>query len=69
MKANKFILGALLLFAVAANAQEVATPRVEVGLNYSWLHINSANFDDQRTGNGGSGYSSTTSVRSSVSLR
>jgi opacity protein-like surface antigen len=56
MKTCKFILRALLLFAVAANAQEIATPRVEVGLDYSWLHVNSAIFDYQRTGNGGSGY-------------
>jgi len=46
----------LLLSAVAATAQENGTPRVEVGLNYSWLHVNSANFDYQRTGNGGAGY-------------
>src|SRR5271165_4130097 len=25
-------------------------------MNYSWLHVNSANYDYQRTGNGGSGY-------------
>jgi Outer membrane protein beta-barrel domain len=56
MKMRTFILGVLLLSAVAANAQEGETPRVEVGLNYSWLHVNSANFDYQRTGNGGSGY-------------
>ncbi len=30
--------------------------RFEVGLNYSWLHVNSANYDYQRTANGGSGY-------------
>ena len=56
MKAYKFALGALLLSAVAASAQEVGTPKVEVGLTYSWLHVNSANFDFQRTGNGGSAY-------------
>lgn len=28
----------------------------EVGRNYSWLHVNSANFDFQRTGNAGSEY-------------
>jgi hypothetical protein len=56
MKACKFTLGALLLCAVAADAQEVATPKFEVGLNYSWLHVNSANYDYQRTGNGGAGY-------------
>ena len=56
MKVHKFVLGALLLSAVAASAQEVATPKVEIGLSYSWFHVNSANFDFQRTGNGGSGY-------------
>jgi len=25
-------------------------------VNYSWLHVNSANHDYQRTGSGGSGY-------------
>jgi hypothetical protein len=56
MKACKFVLGALLLSAVAASAQEAATPKVEIGLSYSWLHVNSANNDFQRTGNGGSAY-------------
>ncbi|HTB14833.1 MAG TPA: outer membrane beta-barrel protein [Bryobacteraceae bacterium] len=56
MNAVKFILGTFLLSAVAASAQETTTPKVEVGLNYSWLHVNSANYDYQRTGNGGSGY-------------
>jgi hypothetical protein len=55
MKACRFVLGVLLLSAIAASAQET-TPKVEIGLNYSWLHVNSANFDYQRTGNGGSGY-------------
>ncbi len=32
------------------------TPRPEVGMDYSWLHVNSSNFDYRRTGNGGSGY-------------
>jgi opacity protein-like surface antigen len=44
-----------MLSAVVASAQET-TPKVEVGLSYSWLHVNSSNFDFQRTGNGGSGY-------------
>jgi len=50
------ILPAFLVFGVTARAQEVTTPKYEVGLNYSWLHVNSANYDYQRTGNGGSGY-------------
>jgi hypothetical protein len=28
----------------------------EIGVNYSWLHVNSADYDYQRSGNGGSGY-------------
>src|SRR6266852_26541 len=54
MKACKFVLGVFLVCAVMS-AQE-ATPKYEVGVNYSWLHVNSANYDYQRTGNGGSGY-------------
>src|SRR5260370_22399256 len=50
------ILAIFLSLASTAAAQEVSTPKFEVGVNYSWLHVNSANFDRQRTGNGGSGY-------------
>ncbi|HVP00240.1 MAG TPA: outer membrane beta-barrel protein [Bryobacteraceae bacterium] len=50
------ILAAFLVFGSTAKAQETTTPRYEVGLNYSGLHVNSANYDYQRTGNGGSGY-------------
>jgi hypothetical protein len=50
------ILAVFLTFGVTANAQETSTPKYEVGVNYSWLHVNSANYDYQRTGNGGSGY-------------
>jgi peptidoglycan-associated lipoprotein len=50
------ILAVLVGFEAAANAQETSTPKYEVGVNYSWLHVNSANYDYQRTGNGGSGY-------------
>ena len=50
------VLPIFLAFGVAANAQEAYTPKYEIGLNYSWLHVNSANYDRQRTGNGGSGY-------------
>jgi opacity protein-like surface antigen len=48
-------LAAILASGGVLSAQEEATPRYEVGLNYSWLHVNSANEDRQRTGNGGSG--------------
>ena len=55
MKAVKFALAAILASGAVLSAQEEGTPRYEVGLNYSWLHVNSANQDRQRTGNGGSG--------------
>ena len=51
-----FVCASLLALGAAASAQETTTPRYEVGVNYSWLHVNSANYDYQRTGNGGSGY-------------
>src|SRR5258708_30684665 len=54
MKAVQFVLAAVLASGGVLSAQE-NTPRYEVGLNYSWLHVNSANDDRQRTGNGGSG--------------
>ena len=50
------IAAALLLSGSVLNAQTETAPKVEVGLNYSGLHVNSANYDYQRTGNGGSGY-------------
>ena len=55
MKTVKFALVAMLASGGVLSAQEGGTPRYEVGLNYSWLHVNSANQDLQRTGNGGSG--------------
>jgi len=56
MKAYKLVLGVFLVSSAVISAQEVTTPKYEVGLNYSWLHVHSANHDYQRTGNGGSGY-------------
>jgi len=56
MKTYKFVLGVFLASSAVLSAEEVVTPKYEVGLNYSWLHVNSANYDYQRTGNGGSGY-------------
>src|ERR1700750_3303679 len=56
MKTLRCALATGFLFTAAMSAQEVQVPKVEVGLNYSWLHVNSANYDFQRTGNGGSGY-------------
>jgi len=54
MKAVQFALAAVLASGAVLSTQEL-TPRYEVGLNYSWLHVNSANEDRQRTGSGGSG--------------
>jgi len=56
MKSFKYVLGVFLVSGAIMSAQEISTPQFEVGLNYSWLHVNSANHDYQRTGNGGSGY-------------
>ena len=56
MKVCKFVLGVFLVSGAVMNAQETSTPKYEAGLNYSWLHVNSANYDLQRTANGGSGY-------------
>jgi outer membrane immunogenic protein len=57
MKSLTFALGAILASSAVMSAQEVTTPKLEVGLGYAWLHVNSGNSNDlQRTGNGGSGY-------------
>src|SRR5260221_4249933 len=51
------VLATFLAFSATALAADEAapTPKYENGLNYSGLHVNSANFDNQRNGNGGSG--------------
>jgi hypothetical protein len=46
-------LAALLASGIATHAQEIPVPKYEVGLNYSWLHGNSANHNYQRTGRWG----------------
>ena len=57
MKTLTLTIGAALLLSGAIlNAQTETTPKYEVGVNYSWLHVNAANYNYQRTGNGGSGY-------------
>jgi opacity protein-like surface antigen len=56
MKTLRGALAAAFAFAAGLSAQEIQVPKVEVGVNYSLLHVNSANYDYQRTGNGGSGY-------------
>jgi hypothetical protein len=50
------ITATLLLSGSLLHAQTETMPKFEVGLNYSGLHVNSANYDYQRTGNGGAGY-------------
>jgi len=42
MKACKFVLDIFLVSGTVLSAQET-TPKYEVGLNYSGLHVNSAN--------------------------
>src|SRR5262245_35960433 len=42
--------------SATAFGEEVYVPKYEVGVNYSYLHVNSASYDYQRNGNGGSGY-------------
>ena len=49
MKTAKLALAAFLTSGAVMYAQETKTPKFEVGLEYSWLHVNSANYDFQRT--------------------
>ena len=52
-----FAFAAFLALGATASAQsEVVTPKYELGVNYSWLHVNAASGDLSRNGNGGSGY-------------
>src|SRR5262245_13668051 len=45
-----------LALSATASAQEVVTPKYEVGVSYSYLHVKAASGDLSRNGNGGSGY-------------
>ena len=55
--ASTSLLVGLLAFGAVADAQEEpSTPTFEFGAGYSWLHVNSANDYNHRTGNGGSAY-------------
>jgi opacity protein-like surface antigen len=56
MNSSKFVLGILVLSTAVLSAQEAYTPRYEVGLNYSGVHVNAANGSESGNGNGGSGY-------------
>jgi hypothetical protein len=42
MKPNTFILGYVLLSSALVSAEEISAPKFEIGLNYSWLHVDSA---------------------------
>ena len=54
MKKVTIAFAITLATAAILSAQE-ETPKMEVGLTYSGVHVNSANADRQRTGNGGAG--------------
>ena len=57
MRKHAVILGSLLIFGTAAAAQEAAeTPRIDVGLNYSYEHINPGGALSSYNANGGFGY-------------
>jgi len=51
------IMALALGLGVTASAQdETSTPKYEIGLLYSGIHVNSSQNDSSRTGNGGAGY-------------
>jgi hypothetical protein len=56
MKTIKLALAAFPASGAVMHAQETQTPKVELAPDYSWLYVNLATYDFQRTGNGGSGY-------------
>jgi hypothetical protein len=51
---------ALGLGSTASAQDETSTPKYEIGLLYSGIHVNPSQNDSQRTGNGGLDISSTT---------
>jgi opacity protein-like surface antigen len=56
MRRTAFVLGSLLMFGVAASAQEAAeTPVFEFGINYSFLRDNPGGFLPSYNANGGFG--------------
>lgn len=57
MKKHAIVFGSMLMFGVVASAQEAAeTPKVEVGLNYSYLRVNPGGNLSSYNANGGFGY-------------
>jgi hypothetical protein len=56
MRKHAIVLGSLLMFGVAASAQEAAeTPKFEFGVNYSYLRDNPGGFLPSYNANGGFG--------------
>jgi hypothetical protein len=49
------LLGSALILGAALQAQEVATPKVEIGLNYSFSHLNPGGTLSSYNENGGHG--------------
>ncbi|MBV8845418.1 MAG: porin family protein [Bryobacterales bacterium] len=56
MKTQVLLAGSMMLFGAAAYAQEVETPKVEVGLNYSYSRIYPGGGLTGYNANGGYGY-------------
>jgi hypothetical protein len=56
MTTIKLALPAFPASGAVMRAQETQTPKVKLAPDYSWLYVNLASYDFQRTGNGGSGY-------------
>src|SRR5215831_16577230 len=55
MKTIAFFAGAVLASGLVASAQEVATPKFEVGLNYSYTRVNPGGVLSSYNQNGGFG--------------
>ena len=56
MKRNRFVLGIVLGFSLAAQAQESEAPKAEIGVNYSLTRMNPRGNLSSYTANGGSAY-------------
>jgi hypothetical protein len=56
MKTGSILVGSLMLFAAASFAQEAVTPKVEIGLNYTYSRTYPGGGQDAYNANGGSGY-------------
>jgi opacity protein-like surface antigen len=56
MKLRTIILGAIVTSGIAAYAQEVTTPIVETGVDYSFTRVNPGGSLTSYTANGGSGF-------------